>query len=344
MRHPAAGFDLPLAHGRSGMPGPPSVKRIRMALFACLILWACDLVYKSIRHISYANRESCLLYANLPRIGFLILEYFVETGILVFLGTFLAVLAGRWFPRLVRYLPSNPATAFLYGAFFPICSCAAIPLVSSLEGRMKFRTTMAFVLTAPLLSPYVLFLSFTVLGPRYGILRIVSSFCLVMISASVLGWARTGEGGAPAGPAVGCARACAAAGEDLYLAAYRLFRRILPSLLIASVLGILLESLGPRASLINGGVGKGLPGILALILIGVPLYFCNGSEVLFLRPLIHHGLPVGSAVAFSLTATGICTASVALFWRCIGPRLTALLMVCVVGTAVSLALLMNALW
>lgn len=40
-----------------------------------------------------------------------------------------------------------------------------------MKGRTRFTTTMSFVLVTPLLSPYILVLSFSVLGFHYGMLN-----------------------------------------------------------------------------------------------------------------------------------------------------------------------------
>ncbi len=73
-----------------------------------------------------------------------------------------------------------------------------------------------------------------------------------------------------------------------------------------------------------------------------PFYFCNGAEVLFLRPLVNHGFPLGTAVAFSLTSPAICTTSIAMLFKIIGKRLTVALVACVALISLALALLINA--
>ena len=45
---------------------------------------------------------------------------------------------------------------------------------------------MTFVVAAPLLSPYIIVLSFTALGPRYAVLRILSSFVLAATTGLVV--------------------------------------------------------------------------------------------------------------------------------------------------------------
>jgi uncharacterized membrane protein YraQ (UPF0718 family) len=311
------------------------------------LLWVVDFIYRTLSDISYMNREQCILYKMLPRPAFLVYEYLFETLVIVFVGVFIAVLLGRGFARFQKFFPRNPLSAFVYASVIPVCACAVIPLLSSMKGKLKFSTTMSFVLAAPLLSPYIIVLSFSVLGLRYGVLRILSSFALVMVSVLVLTALHRKSSTVDAGLlGRGCDRdaaGCGPTGEDVYLQTFGVFRRLLPYLLVAGAIGLFLEYLGPRNVLLHGGAGEGPAGILMWILVGTPLYFCNGAEVLFLRPLMSHGFPMGTGIAFSLTSTAICTTSIAMLLRTIGTRETLTLIVSVILTSLGLALVLNSL-
>jgi uncharacterized membrane protein YraQ (UPF0718 family) len=317
---------------------------IRGALVFSILVWASDIIYRIVNDVSYVNRERCVLYKNLPRMWFVLFEYLFETVIIVFVGIFLAVLLGRFSHRFQRFFPTNPLTAFVYGSLIPVCSCAVIPLLSIMKKKMRFATTMSFVLAAPLLSPYILVLSFSVLGFTYGMLRIAASFILVMSTVLVLAIFHRG-GAEPVLPDLnsGCSSTCDPQAGDVYLETYGLFRRMLPYLIVGGALGVLLEYMGPRTFLLNELSGKGVAGVLAWILIGVPLYFCNGAEVLFLRPLVNHGFPLGTAMGFSLTSTAICITSIAMLLKTIGNRLTIALVTCVATISFVIALIVNSM-
>jgi uncharacterized membrane protein YraQ (UPF0718 family) len=353
----AAGFNIRGYGGRGmgmetaiGLDGEERFSRsrvwkrnlIKSSLIASVLIWTADIVYRAAGDISYINRQKCILFRILPRPGFLIYEYLFETMVIVFVGTFIAVVMARRFSRLRRFLPGNPAAAFVYGSLIPICSCAAIPLLSSLKGKMRFPTTMAFVLAAPLLSPYIIVLSFSVLGFRYGVLRILSSFVLVILTATVLGALERRGGRVDLSlMAGGCSRACFPEEPDVYFQTFAVFKRLVPFLLATGALGVVLEYVGTRDLMLRSVFNNGVAGILAWILVGVPLYFCNGAEVLFLRPLMSHGFPMGTGIAFSMTSTVICTTSVAMLLKVIGARLTVILIGCVVAISLGLALIMN---
>lgn len=350
---------------------------IKSALVASAVFWGADTVYKLAKDITYVNREQCVLFRALPKPAFVLFENFFETLVIVFVGTFIAVWLARQFLRFRWLFPTNPVTAFLYGALLPICSCGVIPLVATMKGRLRLPTVIAFIIAAPVLSPYIIALSFSVLGPTYGVLRILSAFVLAMACACVLGlvqrrWAtgrdeiagvpegayvlpRSGFMGAASGgwaasrvaalAGPGCPGTCPGGPDgDIYLEAFSVFRRLLPYLVVAGLFGVGLEYLGPRRFLMRGGFGSGLAEVAIWTLVGVPLYFCSGADVFFLRPLVSHGFPVGTAVAFSLTSTAVCATSLAMLFRLLGGRLTAALAVSVPVVAISLALLLNYLF
>jgi uncharacterized membrane protein YraQ (UPF0718 family) len=323
---------------------PLKSRLIRAGLIGSMGLWVADVAYKAANDISYVSREKCILVRILPRPGFLVYEYFLETMAIVFVGTFIAVAIARRFGKLRRYLPGNPITAFVYGSLIPVCSCAAIPLLSSMRGRLRFTTTMSLVLAAPVLSPYIIVLSFSVLGLKYGVVRILSSFILVLTTTAILGAVeRRGAGPDATKTMGGCSRDCTGADGDIYLQTFAVFRRLFPFLLVAGAAGVLLEYAEMRDFMLQQVFDRGPGGVMLWILAGVPLYFCNGAEILFLRPLMTHGFPLGTAIAFSLTSTAICTTSIAMLTRMIKLKLTVVLVGSIVGISLALALMLNSL-
>ena len=317
---------------------------IKSGLVLSIAIWVLDILYRTFADVSYINREKCVLYKNLPRPGFLLFEYFIETVLIVFVSVFIAVVVSKQFSRLKRFLPGNPVTAFLYGSLIPVCSCAAIPLISSMRGHSKFSTTISFALAAPLLSPYIIFLSFTVLGPTYGALRIGASFVLVMITALILDFFHRNDALPVAHAAVEpCNSRCVGHSGDVYLETYVGFRGLLPYVMLAGMFALALENLGIRRLILHEGLGHGVAAVVVWTLVGIPLYFCNGAEVLFLRPLVNHGFPVGTSIAFSLTSTTVCATSIGMLLKIIGTRLTAILVVCVFVLSVAIGLALNSI-
>jgi uncharacterized membrane protein YraQ (UPF0718 family) len=317
---------------------------IKCFVIFSIFFFAADLTYKTVNNISYLNRENCILYRMLPKVGFLFFEYFIELFLIVVVGIFLAVLLEAYFVKYRRFYPTNTITAFFYASLLPVCACTTIPLISSMREKLTFRTIITFVVAAPLLSPYIIVLSFSVLGTTYGILRIVSSFLLAIVSGFVLEFFYSKEDlgewivfstynpheGHPEKP-------------DVYLKTYEVFKKILPYLIVAGVAGILIELAAPANFLKNHTISNNIIGVMLVVLAGIPVYLCHGAEVLFLRPLIHQGgLLLGTAMAFSLASTSICITSFVMLIKFMGRKLTIILLTNLIIVTLILGVLLNA--
>ncbi|MDP1845765.1 MAG: permease [Candidatus Moranbacteria bacterium] len=322
-------------------------KAIRGFIWASLIFFVVDFIYKVSSNISFVNREKCILYRVIPKFWFLIFEYFVELTAVMVVGIFIATLLEFYFLKFKKFYPKSPLTAFFYASLLPVCGCGAIPLLKSLKGKIKYGTLVTLVVAAPLLSPYVIILSFSVLGTKYAVLRIISSFILAITSGIVMEYFYKDEKEEIAVPkdagAASCNRSCAAPqGKDVFLETFAVFKKLLPYLLFAALLGLALEYTNPKNILLNLHIGNNFWGIALFDLIGIPLYFCNGAEVLILKPLIHFGgLGLGSAIAFSLTSTAICITSIVLLIKFIGKRMTFILTVQIFIVTLILGYLIN---
>jgi len=341
------------------------------AFFSILFL-AVDFTYSQINNISYANREECILNKLLPKPAFLFMEYFVELTMLVFIGIFIATLLEKFFTKYKKLYPSNLLTAFAYASILPVCACSVIPLIHSLKGKLPFRNIIAFVVSAPLLSPYIIMLSLSVISVEYTILRIISAFILAASAGLLLDFCHRRlniETNMASGPVllpiVGCESpggfvdimsgpsncsgcgssqqtACAAEGGDVFLKTYIIFMDVLPYIIFAGIAGILLEYVPLNRLLLDYDIDNKLISIVLVVLIGVPIYFCSGAEVLFLRPLMHTAdFSMGTAIAFSLSSTAICITSAIMLIKFLGKRLTAILIIHIFITTIIIGWLIN---
>ena len=145
-----------------------------------------DLIYKIIDGITYQNMQDCILYSNLPRLAFLFYEYFIELFLMVIVGVFVASILEKHFSKLSKFIPKNSVSAFLYASVIPVCSCSAVPLIKAMNKKIPFRSIITFVVAAPLLNPYIIVLSISVIGIRYAVLRVICSFILAIVTGYVV--------------------------------------------------------------------------------------------------------------------------------------------------------------
>lgn len=293
-------------------------------IWLSLIILGADTLYKTWFGITMHTREKCVIYSFLPKWAFLFFEYFIELFLVVIAGIFLGTLLEKYFSRFKKYYPRNSLTAFVYASVIPVCSCSAIPLIESMKSRMPLRTIITFVVAAPLLNPYIVTLSFSVLGPVYTSLRIVSSFLVAIGTGWIVEWFYKRMGKPDIGVYKSCEpQGCSVSKKDVYEKTWNMLSRIAPYILLAGALGLLLEMVNLPKMIENTYLSNDWSTLSIAVLIGAPLYFCNGADVLFLQPLMNYtSLSMGAAMAFSLSSTAICVSSLVMLTRFIGKKLT----------------------
>jgi len=300
-----------------------------LVIIAAITLSA-DFIYKTIKDITAMTKEKCILYLSLPKAGFLIYEYFIELFFVVLIGVYIAVVLEAWFSKFKKYYPKNPVTAFLYASVIPVCSCTVIPIVKSMDGKINMRTMISFIISAPLLSPYIIVLSFSVLGVKYGILRILCSLFLAITTGYILELFNKKEASELELKDIPLSKksngSCPIIRPNKFFQTYNIMKSIFPFLIIAGVLGMVAELYMPVHFLENMDFKNNYLDLIIVILIGIPMYYCNGADVVLLRPLMHHsGLALGTAMAFSLTSTAVCITAIIMLVKFLNRRLTAIL-------------------
>ncbi len=323
--------------------GQPGLTRrellMKYMVFTSMFILLVDLIYKSVFGITYSNREDCILYTNLPHIGFLVYEYLVELMLVVILGVYIAALIERRFSRIRRFMPTNPFTAFLYASLIPVCSCTAIPLVKAMKDKVPLRVVISFVVAAPLLNPYIIVLSTMVLGPRYTLLRVGCSLILAVSTGFIVErFVRLSEKSTLDPRTFKNDKGCKRKTGNVYESVYVILREAFPYLLAAGLLGITIEYLVPVKLLKGIDFNGNMLGTLSVMAVGVPIYLCNGADVLFMQPLLLNGhFQLGTAMAFSLTSTSVCVTSLVLLAKFLGRKPTLVILLCVVSITLILS-------
>jgi uncharacterized membrane protein YraQ (UPF0718 family) len=306
---------------------------VKFFIFSSIFLLSVDTVYKYYNGITYLKREDCILYAILPKWAFILFEHFVELILIVTVAIFAAAIIEKYFIRLKKFIPKNTLSAFVYASVIPVCSCSAIPLMPAMRDKLPFRAIITFVVAAPLLNPYIIMLSVTVLGLRYAVLRIFCSFILAVSAGYIAEMVYKRMKHQELGVWNGCTNGgnCLGEGRNIYDDTFIIFKKILPFLIVAGVLSTAVDQFIPKHLFENYDLSNYFLGNALVILIGVPVYFCSGADVLFLQPLLQYShLPLGTAMAFSLTSTSVCISSLILLIKFIGKKLTLVILASII--------------
>ncbi|MEW5925758.1 MAG: permease [Candidatus Zixiibacteriota bacterium] len=342
---PANSQKLKVVRGIS-VAKPQSNFAARLIIYSSISILLIDFTYKFAAGISIQNRQDCVLNTTLPKWAFMLYENLIELFLVVIVGIFAAALIEKYFSKVRRLIPRNCITAFIYASVIPICSCSAIPFVKTLENKIPYRALITFIIAAPLLNPYIIIVSMTILGYKYAVLRIICSFILAISTGYVVGFFRDRGSFADSRHWAGCggSSGCSQVKESVFSASMNIIKKIAPYILAAGFISFLFEMINPEGWLKSIELSNSIPGTMAAILIGIPIYFCNGADVLFLKPFVHHGaISAGTAMAFSLTSTSICLSSFVMLLRYIGKRNTIIILASIILTTLLMSIMIQML-
>lgn len=97
--------------------------------------------------------------------------------------------------RVKKFLPNNKFLSILVGStmgiFFPSCECGIVPIVNQfVRKKVPTYTAFAFMLTAPIINPIVLFSTFIAFGNswKFALLRAAGSLLVAVVVGSWLAY------------------------------------------------------------------------------------------------------------------------------------------------------------
>tara|TARA_R110002167_G_scaffold213760_9_gene418395 strand:+ start:739 stop:1743 length:1005 start_codon:yes stop_codon:yes gene_type:complete len=208
----------------------------------------------------------------------------------------------------------------MFGAITPFCSCSSIPLfLGFTSAGIPIGTTMAFLLTSPLINEVAIVLLGSLLGWKFTLVYvligmtvgILGGFFLDTINAGRLlqPFARKAFENATV-PASTQASTETGGNSSLSLAERHrfaadelkdIFVRVWKWVFIGVGLGAALHGFVPEGWIEqNLGAGEWWT-VPAAVLVGIPLYSNATGVIPVMESLITHGLPVGTTLAFCMS-------------------------------------------
>ena len=315
----------------------------RIIVFTAVLIMVTDTVYMNLNGLYDGDHTKCIVFSSMPKWSFYLLENVGELFIVVILGVMIGVIAEQYFRKIKRFYPRNQMLAFAYAAILPVCSCGVVPLIDSMKRRTSLKVIVTFVCAAPLLDPYIIFLSYTVLGLKYVVIRIISAFLLaylagwiVELAVKKLKWDNWTENGT-------CGRQCDFVAErDPFVKTMKITKKLLPYILFAGLLSFVFAMLDTKELLHGINLNAEPFSSIIMTAFGVPIYMCHGADVIFLKPFLQYtDMSLGSAMAFSLSSSAICISSIVMLSKYLGKRIAALLTGVICVLIVTLSLLIN---
>lgn len=209
--------------------------------------------------------------------------------------------------RLLGY----PAAA-VFGALTPFCSCSSVPVfLGFVQARFPIGVAFAFLITSPLVNEIAVALLAATFGWRFAVAYTVSGIVLGIAGGLALTLMHAERWLAPGAQASGTTEAetplqgWRARGAEAAATSGRILRNIAPWLLGSLALGAALHGFVPDGFFQKLFGGRGSWTVPLASLIGLPLYVSANATVPLLEAFVAKGVPLGTAMAFLLSAVGV---------------------------------------
>jgi uncharacterized membrane protein YraQ (UPF0718 family) len=218
----------------------------------------------------------------------------------------------RWLDRPGGRIFGYPAAA-AFGAATPFCSCSSVPVfLGFIQARFPIGVAFAFLITSPIVNEIAVALLGATFGWRFAFTYAGVGIALGVFGGLTLTFLRAERWLTPAAlapvavddddplPSGWPARLRDAAETSL-----RILRKILPWLLASLALGAGLHGFVPTGFFERLFAGTGAWTVPLASLAGLPLYVSANATVPLLDAFVAKGVPLGTALAFLLSAVGV---------------------------------------
>jgi uncharacterized membrane protein YraQ (UPF0718 family) len=203
-------------------------------------------------------------------------------------------------------------TAAAFGAMTPFCSCSSVPIfLGFVQARFPIGVAFAFLITSPLVNEIAVALMVATFGWKFALIYTAAGLALGVTGGLVLSALRAERWLVPDAvtppedeedpqPQGWRARLVDAAETSLFI-----LRKIAPWLLLSLGLGAGLHGFVPGGFFENLFAGTGTWSVPLASLAGLPLYVSANATVPLLEAFVTKGVPLGTALAFLLSAVGV---------------------------------------
>jgi len=218
----------------------------------------------------------------------------------MFVSAFLkAMVKPSLFLKFLSKRRSAPIFTALLGAVSPMCSCSMLPLTNFINSYSKgYGPVLAFLITAPTLSPVILLLTYGLFGLDVSIYRFFGSLAYALLVAYAVEYFFKKP------PTLQMKIRDNSSKRSAFLEGLREQLPVVKYLLIGIAIASLIKTLTP--TWLTASLSK-TPLVYPLIsLVAVPIYVCSGEDVVLGKAMVDVGFTTGQAITFMLGSSGVC--------------------------------------
>jgi len=255
--------------------------------------------------------------------------------------------------------------ASLLGIPLPLCSCGVIPVAASLREQGASRgATTAFLVSTPQTGADSILATYGLLGPLFALFRPLSALVSGVLAGVLVnqyagedpmptlsdGCCRTQHGMAISRQGVPdtCHDSCCHQASTPLKRLTKVFHygfvelpseiggALMVGLLLAGLISVILP-----ANFFTERIGTGLPMLLVMMLLGIPIYVCATASVPVAAALIATGATPGAALVFLMTGPATNAATIATISRVLGRKTMIIYLVVMAVCALGFGLFMD---
>jgi uncharacterized membrane protein YraQ (UPF0718 family) len=237
--------------------------------------------------------------------------------------------------------------ASLLGVPLPLCSCGVIPVAASLRRHGANKGAMtAFLLSTPQTGIDSIMVTLSLLGPVFAVFRPIAAFIAGVVGGVAVEAVDRGKNGDHGIPEQCTDECCAPEGKKSRLA--RVFhhgfvvlpRDIAKPLFTGLIIAGVISAFVPE-SFFSDVLGTGIPAMLVMMALGIPVYVCATASVPIALAMWMKGATPGAALVFLMTGPATNAATITTIWKMMGKRAAITYLVVVAATALASGLLLD---
>ncbi|MCC6063054.1 MAG: permease [Thermocrinis sp.] len=218
----------------------------------------------------------------------------------MFVSAFLkAMVKPSFFLKFLSKRRSAPIFTALLGAVSPMCSCSMLPFANFINSHSKgYGPVLAFLITAPTLSPVILLLTYGLFGLDVFIYRLVFSLAYALLVAFAVEYFFKKP------PTLQMKIRDSSSKRSAFLEGLREQLPVVKYLLIGIAIASLIKTFTP--TWLTASLSKTPLAYPLISLVAVPIYVCSGEDVVLGKAMLDVGFTTGQAIAFMLGSSGVC--------------------------------------
>lgn len=217
-----------------------------------------------------------------------------------------------WLHRPGGRIFGYPAAA-AFGAATPFCSCSSVPVfLGFVQARFPIGVAFAFLITSPIVNEIAVALLGATFGWKFAFIYAGTGIALGVCGGLALTFLRAERWLTPVAMAPVASddddpppSGWRARLRDAAETSVRILRKILPWLLASLALGAGMHGFVPAGFFERLFAGTGSWTVPLASLAGLPLYVSANATVPLLDAFVAKGVPLGTALAFLLSAVGV---------------------------------------